>query len=426
MHLLKADIYGTYKPTMFSILINDEQILNEKNQIKEEFSSIFFHEYIHYLQDFLTSFGLRNIASLLSEYSQINHEIIHSPQPSFSVPFTSKLPHVQVETELFRLLWGTSELGNDDRDFVVVGMDLEAFTLNPKLNHELVSIRILYTDNFEEDAFYLGAVHFLENMTDLLVRRNYLADETVIFPYKVIEKLTRSIFISGNFSDRNLILIMEAALESHDPARYYFEFHLFCINNNFSFDELSINKFKATYSISWKGHKFKFDNFYFANAITTRKGFEAIFIHDKLVKLKEWAQSIIGNSIKVKRSKFSFVELLDYGTEPKILARRVNRFVRALGTPIITDKNGNTYVIPPKNSPVHDHMIYLLGIEAVIIALRESHCTIYPYCSSKAAGQPDITDESCKKSPWDRAKKEPLCIFGQLWIMWGFVKKKVS
>jgi hypothetical protein len=82
------------------------------------------------LQDILTSFGLRNIATLAREYSIVNHEIIDLPTPDFSIPYKSKNESLGLEKELFRLIWGTQTLGNDDMDFDVIDCHLESYISN--------------------------------------------------------------------------------------------------------------------------------------------------------------------------------------------------------------------------------------------------------------------------------------------------------
>jgi hypothetical protein len=65
-------------------------------------------------------------------------------------------------------------------------------------------------------------------------------------------------------------------------------------------------------------------------------------------------------------------------------------------------------------------MMYLLGLEAIINVINgETICCLLPYCSHGQGGT-DITNELCYKSPWERSKTHPLCIFWTIMDYVGF------
>lgn len=195
MNLYKPSLQGTYKPTLFALSINKKQVLHANGQIKDEYGDIFFHEYIHFLQDVLTSFGHRNIAKLVHQFSVVNHEIIALPTANFQIPFQSSNPDIKLEAILFNLIWGTPEMNNDDRDFEVINIAQEEYIMNPALaGHQLISVNILYRDNLEKDAFYLGAIHFMEGIAHILDHSLDPGSEPPPFPYLVVEKIIKRIF----------------------------------------------------------------------------------------------------------------------------------------------------------------------------------------------------------------------------------------
>lgn len=427
MHLYKPGTLGTYKPTLFSLTINKRNVLNDKGQIKDEYGNTFFHEYIHFLQDVLTSFGLRNIAKLAREYSVINHEIIALDQPYFTIPYQPNDSTLALEKDIFRLIWGTPQLDNDNLDFEVINIELEEYTANPQLNDFfLVSINIIYRDSLERDAFYLGALHFMENMAYLLERKFSLTEENIPYPYKVIEKITNAIFHDGIISDKNLILIMEAALETHNPAQFYFDFHQFCMRNNERFDELTITDFRAQHRLRYRNRQYTSNNFYYANAVHARNGLNAFFTHERLKPLNQWAKKVMENAIKIKRSGFSFTDLLVINQDFEKVQKVVARLIKRLGTPVMSDSSYGIFLTTPDDKAFAEWMVYLLGFEAVLNVLNgEASCSISSYCKNGKQGT-DITDLNCFSSPWERTKQKPLCIFAELWIMWGFVRKDVQ
>jgi hypothetical protein len=428
MHLYKPAIQGTYKPTFFSLVINRENVLDADNRLKSEFGNIFFHEYIHFLQDILTSFGLRNIATLAREYSIINQEIIELPTSDFSIPYVSKNESLELEKELFRLIWGTQALDNDDVDFEVIDCHLEPYILNEKLaNHNLVVVDILYRSSLEKDSFYLGAIHFLENMAYILDRNFSYEFDAVPYPYEVIEKIIKSRFIDGEHTASNYIMIIENSLESHDPANYFYNYCEFCINSNQTFSHSTIQYFRNTYRQTWDGKVYTYDKFYYQNAVLARHAFKVMFNHhDSLKTMNEWAEIVIANSIKLKRHDFSFVDLLVTNGNHKKVVDYTGRLIKKLGTPIMSDKNNQLFYATPESKIPAQDMLYLLGLEAIINVINgDTNCCLLPYCRHGQGGS-DITNDLCYTSPWQRSKTPPLCIFGKLWIIWGFVRKDVQ
>lgn len=426
MHLLKPLFEGVYKPTFFNLLINKNDALDGNNKINEIYGHIFFHEYIHYLQDVLTSFGLRNIARLAREFSIINHEIIDSLSPNFTIPFKSQNTSLLNEGELFRIFWGTDELEDLERDFVISGIELQPNIINPTLaGFPFVNVNIIYRDNLDHESFYLGVIHFLEGMAHILERNFELGIDADPFPYKVIERLTRAIFPSGEFTDRNFILIIEAALETHNPARYYFDYHVYCQHGNLPFNEDSITLFKKTYRTEWDKKTYRYSNFYYPNAVLARHSFDVMFNHEQMASLNKWGRLLLANTVKIRRSGFSFAELLVTNGDKQRVEKLINRIVNKLGTPVMTDGKFGVFMLSPERQIPEEEMTILLGLEAVSNILHgDTTCSILPFCKYGQHGT-DITDANCNTTPWKRAKVSPQCLLARLWIMWGFVKKGV-
>lgn len=427
MHLYKTGIEGSYKPTLFSLWINKNSVLDADKRIKQEFGSIFFHEYIHFLQDILTPFGLRNFTALVRELSVINREIIGLEKPDFSIPFKTSNENILLEKEIFRLIWGTEHLDNKDREFVIINLYKESYTINPQLaDEEFIVVDIMYRDNFEKDSFYLGAIHFLENMAYLLERKFHIEATAVPFPYTVLEKLIQWRFDDGDHSDINYIRLFENALGTYRPAKYLYEYFEYCKKTNQSICENSIYLFKKSYKLKWGNAIYIVDRFYFPNAVRARDGIDAMFNHEELIPMRKWGRLLIGNAIKLKRNNFSFVDLLVVNSDYQKVNMNLNKLIKKLGTPIMSDKNCQLFLSTPDSQPFENDMLYLLGLEAIINTLNgKTICSLLPYCSHGQGGE-DITDRFCLETPWERVNKMPRCIFARLWIMWGFVQKNVQ
>lgn len=426
MRLYKSSIQGSYQLSLFKLSINKKNVLNEQRQIKDEYGNIFFHEYIHFLQDVLTSFGLHSICDIARKLSSINQEIINSDSPTFPLPFHSSDPN-QLLAKLNELLVNGSDLLDGDRDFEVINIQQDPYTYDASMaGRNFVEVNILYRDNSEPDSFYLGAGHFLESMAHILERNFSFDDDAPPFPYKVVEKVIKALFPIGERTDHNLITIIEMSLESHDPASYFYEYYLFCEKHHLTFNATSISYFDQTNVLKWNGRNYRFRDFYYPNATKTRDAFKAMFNHDKLKPMLDWALHILGNGIKIRRSGFSFTQLLASSSSHEKVRDKMAWLIKKLGTPVMTDSAYGMFMLSPDKKISEEEMVYLLGLDAIIDVLNgQTICTVLPYCANGQGGA-DITDASCYGKPWERTKVEPLCLFAQYWIMWGFVKKEVQ
>ena len=398
LHYYTTRIQGTYKPTLFALSINKQKVLNENMQISDEFGNIFVHEYIHFLQDILTGFGLRNIAKLARQYSLINQEIIQLPGPAFTIPYVPQDPTLKIEKEKFEILWGTESLSMDE-DFEVIDIEKQANLIN--LDHTdlpFISVAIWLRDSAEREEFHLGAIHFMEGMTYLIETAMYPGnDDYPDFPYRVVEKIVKS-KLTGDVGSRNLILMMEAALESHTPALYFYYLIQFCKEREFSLSEDVLNDYNSSYKFYWNGKRYSRKEFYFANAALCREGFMALFNHEKLQPLNLWARTLIGNAIKLKRAGFSFTDLLPVNANFNPARQVLGRLIKRLGTPVMTDQGYGIFLLAPNNVISEHEMVYLLGLEAVIEVISGNRiCSMLPYCANDPNG--DITNDDCYQSP---------------------------
>jgi hypothetical protein len=423
VHLFKSYTSGTYKPAFLSLFLNAPNVLTGDGKIDGPHGIVFFHEYIHFLQDLFTNFGLRNIIHLIQEYSVVNNEILNSPEPTFTIPYHTANEQVLLNEKMGQLLLGSDGIGYEEEDFEVVSMEQQPNLLDPALPFMFISVKILYRSTLETDEFYLGALHFLENMAHLLEKSFSYEDNAPPFPYKVIEKLVKRYFPLGDRSAENLIRVMEDALLVYNPAEYLFHLVEGFTLHNIPFNQATITAFKEKYKLTIGTVQYAADKLYYENAALTRKGFRILFHHEMLDAVERWAEHVMSNVIKIKRHGFSFTQLLTKGDDQQSVLNRVNYLTRKLGSPLIMDQNNTLFYSPPKPEFTRS-MVYLLGLEAIISILRgELPCSVLPVCQHFPDGS-DITNAHCRNAPWNRADQLPRCIVGELWVMWGFVRKQ--
>lgn len=186
----------------------------------------------------------------------------------------------------------------------------------------------------------------------------------------------------------------------------------------------NIASFAKNYKLTIGGRRVTLERLFFENATEARRGFKILFAHNNLSVAKDWANHVMSHVIAMKRGSFSFRELLNHGFDQDRILKRTSAIILKLGTPLIIDRKGTLFYNPPRQEFAVG-MQYLMGLEAIISLLRgDFTCAALQICRNLPDGT-DLTNEHCRSAPWERAKQMPRCIIGQLWIMWGFVKKEV-
>ncbi len=80
MHLFKKEtLLGSYNPAFYYIYLDTDDSLDDLLNLTEEEFTTFIHEYIHFLQDILTIYGLRNILQVTDTIKSLILQIKKSP-----------------------------------------------------------------------------------------------------------------------------------------------------------------------------------------------------------------------------------------------------------------------------------------------------------------------------------------------------------
>ena len=77
---------GFYLPSFFRLHISTDNSIEDFNTLSDFDFSVFFHEYIHYLQDITTFYGLSNIHATVEYLRFANNFIVKSTAKDFVIP----------------------------------------------------------------------------------------------------------------------------------------------------------------------------------------------------------------------------------------------------------------------------------------------------------------------------------------------------
>ena len=72
---------GCYYPAFFFMELNTDEEIADLNKVTTATLSTFHHEYVHFLQDITTSYGLMNICHVVDHQKLINERILNQACP---------------------------------------------------------------------------------------------------------------------------------------------------------------------------------------------------------------------------------------------------------------------------------------------------------------------------------------------------------
>ena len=76
---------GSYSPSFFKMEVLTTHSLSNLTELPPEVFATFFHEYLHFLQDITTTFGLINATMQVDRMKFANQYLLNNPSP-FTVP----------------------------------------------------------------------------------------------------------------------------------------------------------------------------------------------------------------------------------------------------------------------------------------------------------------------------------------------------
>lgn len=408
MILKQTEELGFYVPSFFFIKINTDEILKEIDDCSESTQSTFFHEYLHFLQDIYTLFGLRNISNsvnlLYSIYKEAKSDTIRYP-----ITFSDK--GIIERQELFRLYFGTNKLSWEP--FQIKGFKIEPN--NQILGYEELGMVEIETISvgIGVDYFYLGAYCIFESMTYMIEHSIFGKSSAPIFPYKIIDLLIDQFFSDLNLTPELKISICEEALNSGNPGVTLLmilnrlketgmvfynpeEFHIYSHRQFFLEDERKV-KSSLLFAIESETNK-------------SQSNLKVYFPDDGIIKINNWIDYIFDYIKSLRKSGFHFYELY----------RNKNRFIELinnLGTPLVSN-NSDYFFMNPKIDQADCYIdIFLVIREQMLTTLG-----IQEFCGLKAKclnDKPHLINRFCDSAPYENRKRDERCDLTAIMYLWG-------
>lgn len=429
--MLKNSLLGFYEPSFFEMHVCTDEHLDDLNKLSSKNLSVFFHEYVHFLQDTTTSFGLINLANAVNVQKALNSHINKQTSP-FSVPVDWEATHPDVYniSLAFDMYWGESNSNFDSSSFVQgIGW---ADGCVQGFEKQIPWIYVDYIRSGKREKCCFGALAIMESMAYML--ESMICDVVTSapdYPYHFVELLAQYRYPEIKDDKILLILLCDIALNTYHPGKFLDETITRWARDKFlpkNYEEAYQYAEKYTF-IDLNKVKYTFETLYEKSVREGIDAFAGYFTVPNFEPVKNWGVKLMQTALEIRQQRpYYWIEILQKPTKHERRMEFYSLFFSKLGTPLMIN-NLDECTFSAKNLYQGD-----INLMTTLRALKEirnyltkqgqQHCSLSQFCQKSI----NISQMDCT-NPWKVFLRKDLhqlqlCPFCQLLKAWGIYKNQ--
>lgn len=410
---------GFFVPTAFHLHVSSDVDVHKWREWDDTTLCTFFHEYIHYLQDIMTGYGLRNFFINGEYLAWAANFLYKQPKGEFKTPL---LPpedinnSIYVNMEISQFTEAANDPPGKNYDLKVTGK-VKVTPQQVNVVGQNIDVPVIEVPTDSGD-FVLGGYHIIESMA-------YLAEEVVYpddhepspnYPYDIVSQL--STFYIPDVQDRKKLLfgLCDIALMFSHPAKALVDMFESISNATSLSDDYHdiVSHFANAYKTKSivTGEEISMSQALQEHKQLIYRAYDNIFSTIEYEPVRKWYHIIIDDATSWwAANNLLLCNLLDFGElkHNKIFETFLSRF----GLPIVSNSKNKTFVW---NTPVKvekKQLSSLYAANSIIGTLQYGpyKCDLFDYCKAEGA----CVDCRCCYTPWKRARKICACPYGHLW-----------
>lgn len=415
MNIIQNATLGFYCPNFFRLHIRTSNSIDDLNQLNDTDFSVFLHEYIHFLQNITTVYGLNNIHTSVEYMRYANCKIIADKKTQFNIPIIpdeDNSLNVNLNCYLSKITYG--EVGDDSTTIEYISnytISNEQIPINNSQIKEIESVCVEFQDNNEsKNCFSFGAGCIMESMAYLmetLTCPNYKKSSNL--PYETATLLTDFIYPEFAQNKLNILALCDISLFSTNPAVYFVR-----IIEDWKQKKKIPSTPKELYSDCCKLNPDLIKNLYNVADIAKLQ-LKGYFNDSYFNPIKEWAETTINTALELRKDNPFFI--LDIANGNIRYNHIFCDILKTIGTPILTNDNGFAGCYH-SNIDIQQQIGNFWAISEIYNIFYTgtfTSCKLINCCQNI----PNAVDCRCSKTPWKRSKDKHLCSFALFWHHWG-------
>jgi len=419
MNLYSSEV-GFYIPSFLYMKVDTKASLEKIFGTPIE--SVFVHEYVHFLQDISTVFGLVNTSYTAEYFKSMASYIRQNNVQKISAPI---LPEVlkdhMVENELlfFGYCGDGAFISLDEWEIDFVSDKDEVKVRDKKLQKIVLHMRHKLYDTKKEYNF--GAIAIMESLACLIERHIYHDDSCSIdnLPYGAAHHIVKALYREMSDKPWLIAAICEISLMAYHPAGIFLLL-ITCMKRDNFMPGTALDMFNYAKQIKFEDESSMTD-LLVSIADHAKKQIDGIFTSKLIKDGSSWFTHLVDESLKLRNSHPCFLaNLLEMSST--LAKKRLLKIIDLVGVPLMFNSDdvlfnlGNTI----KKYPGIIYYPAANEIFEIFSSGQQIRCRLNKYCES---GPEDMeVDANCLSSPWYRAN---MCPFAVLWKTWDFSGREV-
>ena len=433
----RKGLEGGYIPSFYHSELNENDLKDAKG--KPDFYPVVFHEYIHFLQDVFTTFGL---ARSTTTYNNIRYIYNLPPGTKIELPieFDKVLGENHCSTannRLFKLYENFCEkevkpINVNEFDEIEI-IENQAFVSTEKecLGVEQYTIKLL-KDSEVKYEFPFGASCIYECMASIFEHYLYPDDSKAVWPFYDLPKIYLKQKLGDRYSDKVAFCICYFSLMNYNSA----ELFLMAVDKILEYG-IEVKSISSLDSYIKADDGRALSEVFESVRNEARDALVDIFNADVpgMSVARDWALRWYDKRFDGYHFFDNLVSLFDLGRD---MAKRIFCFIlKGWISPIITNRNGKQVAILESVCGYDEHYfdnlsywIYFENMYRFVFTMPENGplkdtgvtgCYNCDICDSQ-----NNDEDACLDFPLSkRLAVKPFCMLRQLWQMWGLYKFEV-
>lgn len=388
--------------------------------------STFSHEYIHFMQDISTVFGLSNIYNTYGRIGNYISAVFQSE--ATSIKFPVHIDDIQ-DSLLVDMAMGNL-LGTDMRESwtceklfqnikvvsIAYGKD-DCFNMpefknfdNPATQYVQLRLHLTHIDGQTENKdFLFGACAIRESMANLIEQHLFPnSKDGVVVQYDIVEIICEGAKIEG-CNKALMVSLCDYSLMTSNPGLYFMM--ILGTMKKTKYEHKSLDEL---YQFLDKYVRHKYDNIHDA----ARKRIKDMFPEkgDLLKKPGEYLLRVLDKAFTFRSENPRYWGELVENDSTDALTRFI-KLANAFGCTLIIDGYNNFFSTCSTDNDLLVFPTYY-AIFSVFANSGNFKCQNYNICTNLC---PEKIDANCENSPWIKSTatdNEKTCAFGALWYYW--------
>lgn len=441
--------YGYYEPSFFRMHLNTKEKIERIENLTPSVFATLCHEYIHFMQDITSIYGLGNIYNVV-QFIKYSTNYIYKTGKSFSVPIildTSIITGSMIafSKEIERITLGDTEPFSNVR--IIKKPTPNSMPISGHLGMTkvpVIDIEININNQLGTEFYSFGAMCIMESMAYILERKlSGVDDQLPDLPYNSAKLVADIFYPKFSRNEYRLLALCDISLNSSNPAYTFVELLKEWKERKFlphNACDLYDDFYKRQYELSeetaasiTKNHVTFLPEFEKYIKLVRESLHSYVKIEDQTVTnefttraclINQWIDEILDSSLKWRKAHpYFIIEMAKSGDNignNAVFCKFFNEF----GLPFCTNDIYDGCFSHPKIQTSELQLDTFLAVGQISKLFRgekDIACGLYNYCTKCQKDQTGdiIVDNRCSSAPWTRDKDARLCPYALLWRHWN-------